>query len=100
MIYCVVKAICKWFKEKEAFYFEKGGRFPDEIVSFLFFSIQNRTNLALIKFYYNHGVILHATMQQFDVFWKLLENLQGNDYSEWLVKVSSFQISCLTKFQS
>ena len=37
MIYCIVKAICKWFKEKEAFYFEIGRRFPDEIVSFLLF---------------------------------------------------------------
>ena len=32
-------------------------------------SLQTRTNLVLVKF----------TTQQFDAFWKLLENLQGDD---------------------
>ena len=39
MIYCVVKAIYKEFKEKETFYSEKGRQFPDEFVSFFLFLI-------------------------------------------------------------
>ena len=53
MICCVAKNFINEFKEKETFYSEKRRQFPDEFVSFFLFSFQTRTDLVLVKFYYN-----------------------------------------------
>ena len=64
------------------------------------FSFQTRTDLVLVK---------SSTMQQFDVFWKLLENLQGNNcdgnhfseslsYSKWAQVRAYLSISFPNKF--
>ena len=58
------KAFINGFKEKETFCSKKGRKH----FAFFFFSFQTRKDLALVK----------STMQRFDIFLKLLENLQEN----------------------
>ena len=55
MIYCVVQAFYKW-KEKKTFYSQKGRQFLMSLFSSSCFSFQTRTDLVLVKFYYNAEV--------------------------------------------